>query len=190
MGWRPPDGLDRMTLAAALEKLTDGYDDQAARQVIVGFYSLPATKEKDYVADTVCRERSEVTDGDDVAIDVSEDTYRSFGKANEEESARVGRFTVYKSDNTFPDCLGIIFGDSRSNTWEGMNADPLPKWGLAFDQPTLQPLALVRIDYVPAKPRLWPRLLRLWLCLKEGMLYSKCKYWEQSVSLIWVVKAS
>ena len=187
MGWQPPDGLDRMTLAAALEKLTGGYDEEAARQVIVGFYSLPAIKEGNYVADMVYREKCEVTDGN-VAVDVSEDKYRSFGKATDDKTASIGRFIVYKSSDTFADCLGIVFSDSRSRTWEGLSEDPQPKWGMVFDAPSLEPLALIRIDFVPVEPGFWPKLIRLWLAFRTGSSADKCTYWEQSPTLLWIRK--
>jgi hypothetical protein len=189
MGWQPPAALDRMVLAAALEKLTGAYDEVSARQVIVGFYSLPSTSEGRYKANVVYRDRCEAVDENGVAIDISSDKQYHLGRAAEEKMAHIGRFTVFKTHDTFPDCPGIVFGDFREGTREELMSEPLPKWALAFHQPTLEPLVLVRIDYVPAVPDLWQKLQHLWLVLRTGIVSQRCTYWEQAPTLLWVRKA-
>lgn len=149
MLWKLPDDIDRVTVNAALAKLTEQWDAQAARDVVQAFDGLPAT---------TARKNQSVTGWD-------EHTVRR-GMASEDCIACVGVFKVYRRVDG--PMAGIIFYPFTADNAVTLALHPEPLYQLEYHRETRVIVFLFRFDWEQTVPSLWQYVQYLCFHISSG----------------------
>lgn len=149
MAWQLPDSIDRMAVSEALARLTEQWDAQAARDVVVAFDSLPATTVK----------KSQM------AILRDDRTVRR-GMASEDCIACVGVFKIYRLVSG--PMAGIIFYPFTADKVATLALHPEPFYQLEYHRETSVIVFLFRFDWEQSTPAFWQYVQCLFLQVVAG----------------------
>ena len=170
--WHPT--CDRMELNAALTKLTQDWDTQAALLVIAEFDSLPnlsAKQTSDLVRVGIAGGTTSGQTPEHGTVSISgkstDDTKQLYGPTDEVR-ARIGGFKVIKMVTKDKKLVGITFGPFRqeSNALFGLK-EPEPSFQLIYHADTKYPYGLDRLEYIQQPPSLKMKLQAFIMFLKK-----------------------
>jgi len=150
-------GTERMQLNAYLEKLTVGWDQEAASIVVTLLQDLPYIK----FPYKIIRTASQRTGGNmsghtnEVGnVSIPENDIKTKVKGEKEhERVRIGKFLVRRFE--IPECGIINFEHYREITLTTIDiSEPNPSYEIEYDLESRSPYALVRKDWIEVSPPL------------------------------------
>lgn len=170
MTWKLP--LDRLRVNAALTTLTEQFDAEAARDVIVAFQGLPAdTKNRSefwFSHNQSTQQRGYTSECGSVTVEDAETSVQHQGGPR--DPTRVGAFKVHRIHGR---CIDVIAFCSYWAADATTSTEPAQEWHLQYRQDNWEPVALFRYDWVSTDDvPLRNRIEGIWFGICNGRLPS------------------